>query len=96
METFPSAPVRAALVKDQNDPLFFFREALAAALPSERMHFAAFTLQARLLLETKPGRLAGYPAVIYAMIEMELDEIAREVLPPDAAIEAIKMIEATR
>lgn len=96
LETFPSAPVRAALVRNPDDPLHFFREALASAMPPERMHFSAFVLQARVLLVTKLGRLAGYPPSIYAAIELSLEDVAHDVLPPEAAEEAVKMIEATR
>ncbi len=95
-ETFDAADVKEKLTRDSEDPLAFFRAALAEVLPKDRMHFAAFVLQARLLLATKPGRLAGYPAPIYAMIELELESIARDVLPASAVDDAVAMLAATR
>jgi hypothetical protein len=91
MKPFPSALVKEKLRSDPGNPLHFFRDALADALPTEDMYGIAFALQARLLLHTKPG----YPPMLYAAIELELPALAREVLPEGIGEEIAVHLETT-
>lgn len=90
-----SAPVIAALRADTSATKDL-SAAIARRLPAGDMESIAFVLCARLALADREGRLAGFPPMVYAALETRLPDLARKVLPKDAADEAVKLIEASR
>ncbi len=89
-----------------DDVVCEFAAGLAGRLPDE-MYPSAFALAANLFLldlnrgksgfvtKPLPTRLCGYPPMLYAVIKLSLKSIARAVFSPEAAAEAVTMIELT-